>query len=118
MLAVRAPVRCSLALERPTTARCLPKVVARTLAGGPPPGQEVRARCDRIVSLNLQLRRTPLYDLHLSHGAKMVPFAGWAMPLSYGDTGQGQFAPARFFPAPPLPVPPVPPRLVCLVVQC
>jgi aminomethyltransferase len=35
-----------------------------------------------------QLQRTPLYVFHLSNRAKMVPFAGWSMPLSYGDTGQ------------------------------
>ncbi|MGB0748153.1 MAG: glycine cleavage system aminomethyltransferase GcvT, partial [Magnetospiraceae bacterium] len=29
-------------------------------------------------------KRTPLYDLHLSLGAKMVPFAGWEMPIQYG----------------------------------
>ncbi len=29
------------------------------------------------------LRRTPLYDEHLALGARMVPFAGWAMPLQY-----------------------------------
>ncbi len=29
------------------------------------------------------LKRTPLYDLHLSHGAKMVPFAGYEMPVQY-----------------------------------
>lgn len=30
------------------------------------------------------LRKTPLYDLHTSLGAKMVPFAGWEMPVQYG----------------------------------
>jgi aminomethyltransferase len=30
------------------------------------------------------LCRTPLHDFHLSLGAKMVPFAGYAMPLQYG----------------------------------
>ncbi len=30
-----------------------------------------------------QLLRTPLYDLHLELGAKMVPFAGWEMPVQY-----------------------------------
>lgn len=30
-----------------------------------------------------QLKRTPLYDLHLSLGAKMVPFAGYDMPVQY-----------------------------------
>jgi len=29
------------------------------------------------------LRRTPLYEEHLILEAKMVPFAGWEMPLSY-----------------------------------
>ncbi|MCS6775137.1 MAG: glycine cleavage system aminomethyltransferase GcvT [Chloroherpetonaceae bacterium] len=29
------------------------------------------------------LKRTPLYDVHLAAGARMVPFAGWAMPVSY-----------------------------------
>lgn len=29
------------------------------------------------------LRRTPLYDLHLALGARMVPFAGWEMPVQY-----------------------------------
>ena len=29
------------------------------------------------------LNRTPLYDLHLSLGAKMVPFAGYEMPVQY-----------------------------------
>jgi len=32
--------------------------------------------------------RTPLYDFHVRHGAKMVDFAGWEMPLLYaGPTG-------------------------------
>lgn len=30
-----------------------------------------------------ELRRTPLYDLHLAQGAKMVPYAGWDMPVQY-----------------------------------
>ena len=29
------------------------------------------------------LRRTPLHDLHLKSGARMVPFAGYDMPLHY-----------------------------------
>ncbi|WP_374301675.1 glycine cleavage system aminomethyltransferase GcvT [Paracoccus sp. (in: a-proteobacteria)] len=28
-------------------------------------------------------RRTGLYDLHVALGARMVPFAGWAMPVQY-----------------------------------
>lgn len=30
-----------------------------------------------------QLLRTPLYDLHLELGARMVPFAGYQMPVQY-----------------------------------
>ena len=30
-----------------------------------------------------ELRRTALYDLHVKHGAKMVPFAGYEMPVQY-----------------------------------
>ncbi|KAI0693374.1 glycine cleavage system T protein [Cerioporus squamosus] len=33
------------------------------------------------------LRKTPLYDFHVANGAKMVPFAGYSMPLSYGSVG-------------------------------
>ena len=30
-------------------------------------------------------RRTALYDLHVAAKARMVPFAGWSMPLNYGS---------------------------------
>lgn len=30
-----------------------------------------------------ELKRTPLYDLHIELGAKMVPFAGYEMPVQY-----------------------------------
>lgn len=29
------------------------------------------------------LRRTPLYDVHVGLGARLVPFAGWEMPVQY-----------------------------------
>jgi hypothetical protein len=41
------------------------------------------------ILLTQPLRRTPLYEFHIKHGAKMVPFAGYHMPLLYGDVGQG-----------------------------
>ena len=31
----------------------------------------------------LTARRTPLYDLHVEAGAKVIPFSGWEMPVSY-----------------------------------
>jgi aminomethyltransferase len=29
------------------------------------------------------LQRTPLHDRHVAHGARLVPFAGWEMPVQY-----------------------------------
>ena len=29
------------------------------------------------------LARTPLYDLHAELGGRLVPFAGWEMPVQY-----------------------------------
>src|SRR5262245_26640250 len=31
------------------------------------------------------MRTTPLHSLHLSLGARMIPFGGWDMPVSYAD---------------------------------
>ncbi len=33
---------------------------------------------------DMGLRHTPLYERHIALGAKMVPFAGWEMPIQYG----------------------------------
>jgi glycine hydroxymethyltransferase len=33
------------------------------------------------------LQRTPLYDVHREMGAKIVPFAGWEMPVWYSSVG-------------------------------
>lgn len=35
------------------------------------------------------LGRTALYDLHLQHGGKMVPFGGYSMPVQYSDLSVG-----------------------------
>jgi aminomethyltransferase len=35
------------------------------------------------------LIKTSLYDLHLEHGAKMVPFAGYELPVLYEGAGGG-----------------------------
>ncbi len=34
---------------------------------------------------NSSLKRTPLYALHLARGARMVPFAGYEMPVQYAS---------------------------------
>lgn len=35
------------------------------------------------MSVSSPLRRTPLHALHVEMGARMVPFAGWDMPVQY-----------------------------------
>ena len=35
------------------------------------------------------LARTALYDLHVQHGGKMVPFAGYEMAVQYSDLSVG-----------------------------
>ncbi|HLY47591.1 MAG TPA: glycine cleavage system aminomethyltransferase GcvT [Solirubrobacteraceae bacterium] len=38
------------------------------------------------------LRRTALYDRHIAAGAKLVPFAGWEMPVQYAGIRQEHLA--------------------------
>jgi aminomethyltransferase len=38
------------------------------------------------------LRRTPLHDRHRAAGARLVPFAGWEMPVQYGGIRQEHVA--------------------------
>lgn len=33
--------------------------------------------------MNQELKRTALYQWHVDHGARLVPFAGWEMPIQY-----------------------------------
>jgi aminomethyltransferase len=37
---------------------------------------------DSLIAVN-ELRRTPLYEQHVAAGARLVPFAGWEMPVQY-----------------------------------
>jgi len=41
------------------------------------------------------LRRTPLHDVHLRHEGKIVPFAGYAMPVQYPTGIRGEHAAVR-----------------------
>lgn len=64
-------------------------------AGPQTPGRRVTARAAipqvkapavRYASGSSEaLHKTQLYDLHEAHGAKMVPYAGYSMPLQYAD---------------------------------
>jgi aminomethyltransferase len=40
------------------------------------------------------LKRTPLHDRHVAAGARLVPFAGWEMPVQYGGI-RGEHAAVR-----------------------
>lgn len=62
-----------------------------------PIGLALKARGFRTTSrvAQEQLQKTGLYDFHVENGAKMVPFAGFSMPLSYGSVGAGEHA--RFY---------------------
>jgi aminomethyltransferase len=45
-------------------------------------GHEGRSVTGRIGAVQT-LRRTPLYERHAALGARLVPFAGWEMPVQY-----------------------------------
>lgn len=40
---------------------------------------------DRIMRMSGELAKTPLHAWHTEHGARMVDFAGWSMPVQYGS---------------------------------
>jgi glycine cleavage system T protein (aminomethyltransferase) len=44
------------------------------------------------VSSTTELRRTPLYDRHAAAGARLVPFAGWEMPVQYAGIREEHLA--------------------------
>src|SRR5262249_52426507 len=50
------------------------------------PGVAEAAMSSGAPALSPQtLKRTPLHDAHLAAGARMVPFAGYDMPVQYRD---------------------------------
>lgn len=40
----------------------------------------------RCYATEADLKKTALFDFHVAHGGKMVPFAGWSMPIQYKDS--------------------------------
>jgi glycine cleavage system T protein (aminomethyltransferase) len=52
---------------------------------------------DNENASDVPLQRTPLHDLHVAAGAKMVPFAGYEMPINYplGVLGEHQHTRAK-----------------------
>ena len=44
------------------------------------------------MATTAELKRTPLYQAHVEAGAKLVPFAGWEMPVQYQGIRQEHLA--------------------------
>ena len=64
----------------------LGRLPSRLRRPGPTPAacRGRRAFRQSLASARVQtLRRTPLYERHVALGARMVPFAGWEMPVQY-----------------------------------
>eukprot|EP00892_Ulva_mutabilis_P007231 jgi/Ulvmu1/4880/UM020_0166.1 len=45
----------------------------------------VQGSCRQFAS-DADLKKTALYEFHKQQGGKMVPFAGWSMPIQYQDS--------------------------------
>ena len=90
-LGVTRATTSPLSTQRPS-GRTAPITVLRTAAAAPLPpsslsSQGTRARRSYATEATEPLRKTALYDLHVAHGAKMVPFGGYHMPVQYGTQG-------------------------------
>ncbi|KAJ1674553.1 hypothetical protein EV182_003048 [Spiromyces aspiralis] len=72
-----------------STARALrgPLVAARSQLLRPATASTVARRGYASSQGKEEPKKTALYDLHLENGAKMVPFAGWSMPVQYSNMG-------------------------------
>jgi aminomethyltransferase len=59
-------------------------LLPRKTFGGPTGPSRFRDAFNTLPGVNgAALRRTPLYERHEELGAKIIPFAGWEMPVSY-----------------------------------
>ena len=74
--------------EKPFAMLLLPKSAAGIFRRIAVPHIAARMSSSSSSSSSVKsLKRTPLHDLHLSLGGKMVEFAGYAMPVVYKDLG-------------------------------
>ncbi|KAI9148282.1 putative aminomethyltransferase [Paramyrothecium foliicola] len=66
--------------------------VAATLHGRSPaqPSAILSQRRHASDAASPELKKTPLYDFHLANGAKLVPFAGHHMPITYASLSHAQ----------------------------
>ncbi|KAL5339808.1 hypothetical protein BJX70DRAFT_362561 [Aspergillus crustosus] len=63
-------------------------VAGRSVASTLPAANAVRYASSSAPGRSL--KQTQLYDLHIAKGAKMVPFAGFSMPLQYSDLSHAE----------------------------
>ncbi|KAL2475660.1 Aminomethyltransferase [Abeliophyllum distichum] len=48
--------------------------------------QDKKTIVRRCFASEAELKKTVLYNFHVANGGKMVPFAGWSMPIQYKDS--------------------------------
>ena len=72
----------SLSSGARTLARCVLPCRSAILSAAAPRNFAATAA---VSAVEAEPQRTALYDFHVDKGAKMVPFAGYAMPVSYPD---------------------------------
>lgn len=83
-VAVNGSPLSSLARRQlPSSGVCSP--VVRPLLSVPVQQNNAARNASTATASGVELKRTQLYDLHVERGAKMVPFAGFSMPLQYSD---------------------------------
>ncbi|XWS18185.1 hypothetical protein CRYUN_Cryun32bG0021000 [Craigia yunnanensis] len=51
-----------------------------------PAQADKKAVARRYFASEADQKKTVLYDFHVANGGKMVPFAGWSMPIQYKDS--------------------------------
>ncbi|KAF9420577.1 hypothetical protein BGZ94_009089 [Podila epigama] len=51
--------------------------------------RSVQQRAYAAAATGEALKKTVLHDYHVENGGKMVPFAGWSMPVQYSNLGVG-----------------------------
>eukprot|EP00775_Hariotina_reticulata_P006762 gene6762-6979_t len=65
----------------------LPQLLRSNAAVSSPAAQHLANKLQwRAFADDASLKKTALYDFHVAHGGKMVPFAGWSMPIQYKDS--------------------------------
>lgn len=77
-------------MRRAQAAVQLLRALGRAGSEAPAASSKLSNSCGLILSRGFaddaNLKKTVLYDFHVANGAKMVPFAGWSMPIQYKDS--------------------------------